>query len=79
MSPVEEVRLEVKPLRRAMRVSRRVLEEVKEISPRILRKMRREAVDCPVKRKTVAFLECFTCPNFLRRFKGNVYCKGESL
>jgi hypothetical protein len=41
--------------------------------------MKKEAVDCPVKLKVVSFVECFTCPNFNRRVRGKVGCKGLPL
>jgi len=76
---VEKYQLEVKPLKRAMRVDRSLLDKVEGLGSKFVRRMRREAVDCPVKNRTVSFLECFTCPNFIRRFKGVVYCKGDNV
>lgn len=76
---VEKYRLEVKPLKRSMRIDRSLLDKVEGLSAKFIRRMRREAVDCPVKNRTVSFLECFTCPNFIRRVKGVVYCKGDDV
>ncbi|MFQ5762218.1 MAG: hypothetical protein ACE5PO_04205 [Candidatus Bathyarchaeia archaeon] len=45
----------------------------------LLKKMKTEAVECPVVVRTVAFLECFSCPNFMHRVKGEVHCKGLPL
>lgn len=42
-------------------------------------KMKKEAVDCPVLKKPVSFVQCFACPNFLRRVKGKVDCRGLPL
>lgn len=42
-------------------------------------RMRKEAVACPVLIKTVSFVQCFACPNFIRRVKGKVDCKGLPL
>ncbi len=42
-------------------------------------RMKKEAVDCPVLVKTVSFVQCFACPNFLRRVKGKVDCRGLPL
>lgn len=44
-----------------------------------LSKMKKEAVDCPVLGKRVSFVQCFACPNFLRRVKGEVGCRGLPL
>jgi hypothetical protein len=42
-------------------------------------RMKKEAVDCPVLAKTVSFVQCFACPNFIRRVKGKVDCRGLPL
>ena len=42
-------------------------------------KMKKEAVACPVLNKTVSFVQCFACPNFIRRVKGKVDCRGLPL
>jgi len=42
----------------------------------LLVRMKREAVECPLRGETIAFIECFTCDNFLRRVKGEVDCRG---
>ena len=49
------------------------------VKGKMLARMKKEAVDCPVKLKAVSFLECFTCPNFNRRVRGKVGCKGLPL
>lgn len=67
-------------LQRAMRVPRELTERMKGgISKSMIRKLKRQAVDCPVMGKRVAFLMCYFCPNFVRRVRGIVYCKGEPL
>jgi len=75
----EKYRVEVKPIRKPMKVNSDVLEDVKGLSPKLLRRMKKEAVECPVKKTTISFIECFTCNNFITRVKGMVYCKGELL
>ena len=53
------------------------LEAIKgAVKGKMLAKWKKEAVDCPVKLKKVSFVECFTCPNFNRRIRGRVGCKG---
>lgn len=42
-------------------------------------RMKKEAVACPVLNKTVSFVQCFACPNFIRRVKGKVDCRGMPL
>jgi len=42
-------------------------------------RMKKEAVDCPVLQKKVSFVQCFACPNFIRRIKGQVGCRGLPL
>lgn len=49
------------------------------VKGKALAKMKKEAVDCPVKAKKVSFVECFTCPNFNRRVRGQVGCAGLPL
>jgi len=49
------------------------------VSGKQLARMKKEAVDCPVLRKTVSFAQCFACPNFIRRVKGKVDCRGFPL
>ncbi len=44
-----------------------------------LSRMKKEAVECPVLQKTVSFVQCFACPNFIRRVKGEVGCRGLPL
>jgi hypothetical protein len=41
--------------------------------------MRREMVECPVLGGEVPFLQCYFCPNFVRRVKGVVHCRGLPL
>jgi hypothetical protein len=49
------------------------------VKGKMLAKMKKEAVDCPVKLKVVSFVECFTCQNYNRRIRGKVGCKGLPL
>ncbi len=53
------------------------LEAIKgAVKGKMLARMKKEAVDCPVKLRQVSFVECFTCSNFNRRVRGKVGCKG---
>ena len=53
--------------------------KIKGVSPKMLKKMKQEFVDCPVLKKDVQFIPCFVCPNFQSRVTGKVLCKGDNL
>ncbi len=53
--------------------------KLKGVSPKMLKRMKEESVDCPVLKKEVPFIQCFVCPNFQSRISGKVLCKGDSL
>ena len=65
---------------KAIPSSKESLEAIKgAVKGKMLAKMKKEAVDCPVKLKVVSFVECFTCQNFNRRVRGKVGCKGQPI
>ncbi len=67
-------------LERSMRVPRELTNQLKGIlSRKMISNMKREAIDCPILNKRVSFLQCYFCPNFVRRVRGIVYCRGEKL
>ena len=53
--------------------------KLKGVSPKMLKKMKQEYVDCPVLKNETHFIQCFVCPNFQSRVMGKVLCKGDSL
>jgi hypothetical protein len=53
--------------------------KIKGVSPKMLKRMKLEAVDCPVLNREIGFLQCYVCRNFFSRPMGKVYCKGEPL
>jgi hypothetical protein len=53
--------------------------KLKGVSPKMLKRMKEEAVDCPVLKKELPFIQCFVCPNFQSRVSGKVLCKGDPL
>ncbi len=53
--------------------------KIKGLSAKMLSRMKKEYIDCPVLVKEVNFIECYVCPNFISRITGKVYCKGEPL
>jgi len=67
-------------LERAMRIEKTLVEQLeKAVSKKMLSEMKKEAVDCPVLKRRVSFLQCYSCPNFIRRVRGVVYCRGLAL
>jgi hypothetical protein len=53
--------------------------KLKGVSPKMLKKMKTEYVDCPVLKSDAHFIQCFVCPNFQSRVMGKVLCKGDAL
>ena len=53
--------------------------KIKGVSPKMLKRMKQEFVDCLVLKKDIQFIPCFVCPNFQSRVTGKVLCKGDNL
>jgi hypothetical protein len=53
--------------------------KIKGVSPKMLKRMKEEYVDCPVLKSDIHFIQCFVCPNFQSRVMGKVLCKGSTL
>ncbi len=53
--------------------------KLKGVSPKMLKRMKQEFVECPVIKEDVQFIQCFVCPNFQSRVMGKVLCKGDKL
>ena len=53
--------------------------KLKGVSPKMLKRMKQEYVNCPVLKEEIQFIQCFVCPNFQSRVTGKVLCKGDSL
>ncbi len=53
--------------------------KLKGVSPKMLKKMKAEYVECPVLKDDIQFVQCFVCPNFQSRVMGKVLCKGDPL
>ncbi len=67
-------------LEEPLKVSKEAQDSLKGVvSGKMLARMKREAVDCPVLNRRLPFLECFACKNFQRRLRGEVHCLGEPL
>lgn len=70
----------VKRLERAIRVKAAIKKKLEEtLGKSTVRKLAKDAVDCPVLGKEVSFIICYSCPNFVRRYRGVVHCKGDPL
>ena len=52
---------------------------LKGVSPKMLKRMKLEFVDCPVLKEETQFIQCFVCSNFQSRVMGKVLCKGDLL
>ncbi len=53
--------------------------KLKGVSPKMLKRMKQEYVDCPILGDGIHFVQCFVCPNFQSRVIGKVLCKGKDL
>ena len=53
--------------------------KLKGVSPKMLKRMKQEFVDCPVLKEETHFIQCFICSNFQSRVTGKVLCKGDPL
>lgn len=53
--------------------------KLKGVSPKMLKRMKLEAVDCPVLNQEIGFIQCYVCKNFNSRVTGQVYCRGDPL
>ncbi len=69
--------VEVKQAAKSMKPSKEALEILKNaVSGKMLSRMKKEYVDCPVVGSQVPFVDCFACVSFIRRVKGVVHCAG---
>ena len=72
--------LTIKEQKKAIRTPKESTEILKGVlGAKRIAKMKKEAIECPILEKTVSFVECYSCPNFIRRIRGSVHCKGEPL
>jgi hypothetical protein len=77
LSAEPKFKVKVVTLQKPKKAPKVVSEELKGgASPKMISRMKKESVDCPVIVKEVAFLVCFACPSFLRRVSGVVDCAG---
>jgi len=70
--------VKVEEAEKALRVEKEVVESLKgAVGRKMLSRMRREYVICPLTGERTPFLKCFTCKSFIRRIRGVVHCAGE--
>ena len=80
LGPEDKYLVDVFAPPKAIPSPKEALESLKgAVKGKMLAKMKKEAVDCPVKLKKVYFVECFTCPNFNARLRGKVRSRGLTL
>lgn len=78
MSADAKFKVEIVQLEKPKRVPKVVGEQLKGVaSGKMMSRFKKEAVNCPVLNKELAFLVCFACPSFLRRVSGVVDCAGR--
>ena len=53
--------------------------KLKGVSPKMLKRMKQEFVECPILKEETQFIQCFVCSNFQSRVTGKVLCKGDPL
>ena len=53
--------------------------KINGVSPKMLKIMKREYVECPVLGGQIHFVQCFVCPNFQSRLNKMVLCKGDDI
>lgn len=92
-TPQSKYEVPIKPVEKSLKISDRAKTELKSsgmmdekgklklkgVSPKMLKRMKLESIDCPVFKKELGFVECYVCSNFHSRISGVVYCKGDPL
>jgi hypothetical protein len=77
MSGETKYKVAVVQLEKAKKVPKIVSAQLKGVaSGKMMSRMKKESVSCPVVKKDLAFLVCFACPSFQRRVSGVVDCAG---
>ena len=72
--------VQVKSLNKAIKVPKELTQKLKGIlSSKMISRMKKEGINCPVLGKQISFLQCYNCPNFIRRIRGVVHCKGAPI
>jgi hypothetical protein len=92
-SPDTKYEVPIKQVEKTLKISDRAKDELKAsgmmddkgklklkgVSPKMLKRMKLESIDCPVFKQELGFVQCYVCSNFHSRISGVVYCKGDPL
>jgi hypothetical protein len=92
-SPETKYEVPIKQVEKTLKISDRAKAELKAsgmmddkgklklkgVSPKMLKRMKLESIDCPVFKQELGFVQCYVCSNFHSRISGVVYCKGDPL
>ena len=92
-SPDTKYEVPIKQVEKTLKVSDRAKAELKSsgmmddkgklklkgVSPKMLKRMKLESIDCPVFKQELGFVQCYVCSNFHSRISGVVFCKGDPL
>jgi hypothetical protein len=92
-SPETKYEVPIKQVEKTLKISDRAKTELKAsgmmddkgklklkgVSPKMLKRMKLESIDCPVFKQELGFVQCYVCSNFHSRISGVVYCKGDPL
>jgi hypothetical protein len=92
-SPDTKYEVPIKQVEKTLKISDRAKAELKSsgmmddkgklklkgVSPKMLKRMKLESIDCPVFKQELGFVECYVCSNFHSRISGVVFCKGDPL
>tara|TARA_B100000949_G_C14107681_1_gene376951 strand:+ start:151 stop:417 length:267 start_codon:yes stop_codon:yes gene_type:complete len=77
--PAKETKFTVKiyGIEKPRKVPKSVKQMLKGVaSGKMMSRMKKEEIHCPVLEKERCFLECFACESFIRRVSGEVHCAG---
>jgi hypothetical protein len=92
-SPDTKYEVPIKQVEKTLKISDRAKDELKAsgmmddkgklklkgVSPKMLKRMKLESIDCPVFKQELGFVQCYVCSNFHSRISGVVFCKGDPL
>jgi hypothetical protein len=92
-SPDTKYEVPIKQVEKTLKISDRAKAELKSsgmmddkgklklkgVSPKMLKRMKLESIDCPVFKQELGFVQCYVCSNFHSRISGVVFCKGDPL
>lgn len=73
-----QFQVQVKTSEKSIKVDQEILENLKKsLSSKMISRMKKEYVECPLANKNIPFLLCYNCESFIRRVQGVVDCEGK--